>query len=380
MKITKKIAAVMAALMLISTCPAVQTDTPNTFSIECAAAESTLSAPANVSATVTDNSVTITWDKVKGAAAYRVYKYDAAKKKYVTYKTVKTTKIVIKDLEEGTSYKFKVAALTKKNKSYKAGKLSAAVTVSIAKPENTAPESTASENTASETEKTLKLKEVKLSAKEMAGAWTYYDFRCLKPYTAWKTYDPTKKEFIYDGWFSSLQFVNEKDVYVKYSDGYSENRNFNTNSRKIGETSYIVCSYGTDYFLFLDFKNGDGTNTYVFRKKTLPSFERVTDTTKLSGYWTTTDFCCFELNEKVTYDPTEPMFQSEYLYLFRANVTGKKITFYYTDGRQDTVNITKDKMGKSKYYVYSVGDDMYLYYQWINGDGDKQFYVLKKDK
>lgn len=368
MNTTQKIAAVMAALMIASACPAVNNSDTFTFGIECSAAETTLSAPGNVAAQVKDNTVTLSWDKVKGADAYRIYKYDAAKKKYVKYKSIKGNKIVIKELEEGASYKFKVAAMTKSGKTYKAGTASKTVTVNIG----------TTEKAPSAKEQKKEFKEVKLSAKEMAGAWEYYDFRYLTDISKASTYDPAKKEWTGSGWIEAIQFITAKNVIIKYQD-ITENCELKASSRKIGNNSYKIYTDGTEYYLFYSFKNGDGNNTYIFRKKALPNFEKVSDASLLSGNWTTVDFCTNELTDKITYDPTSPVWAYDQ-YLISAQVNGKKITFYYSDGAQSTHNITAAKIDTAKYFVYSAGDDMYMYYQWKNGDGDKQFYVLKKAK
>lgn len=355
----------MTALMIMSACPIVTNDYPCTMGIECYAAESTLSAPANVVSKVKDNTVTLSWDKVKGADAYRIYKYDAGKKKYVKYKSVTGNKIVIKNLEEGASYKFKIAALTKSGKSYKAGKTSKTVTVSISKAENTKAQK-------------AEFKEVTLSAKDMLGAWKYYDFRYLVDISKSSKYDPSQKEWIYAGWMTGLQFISEKEIIRGYTD-FAELGQYNASSKKIGNSSYKTFTDGTDYYLFYSFENGDGMSTYVFKKKAVPELQAVSDVSLLSGYWTAVDFCPFELNNKYNYDPTFPMCTTN-LYLTNANVKGKDITLYFSDGGEITHKISSNKIGDAKYYVYSVGDDMYMYYQWINGDGDKQFYVLKKDK
>ena len=57
---------------------------------------------------VTNNSVTISWNKVSGAAGYWVYKYDTAKKTWVRIKAVTGTSYTYTGLSSGTSYKFTV--------------------------------------------------------------------------------------------------------------------------------------------------------------------------------------------------------------------------------------------------------------------------------
>ena len=80
-----------------------------------AEAATKLSAPENVSAEKTATSVTLKWDSVKGADAYRVYKYDEKTKEFVKYKNVISTSCKVTGLSKNTKYYFKVATLTKVN-------------------------------------------------------------------------------------------------------------------------------------------------------------------------------------------------------------------------------------------------------------------------
>ena len=70
------------------------------------------SAPKKLVATQTVTTVTLKWSKVSGADSYRVYKYNSKTKKYDFYKTVSGTKLTIKKLKSGTSYKYLVRAVT----------------------------------------------------------------------------------------------------------------------------------------------------------------------------------------------------------------------------------------------------------------------------
>ncbi|MBQ8504030.1 MAG: fibronectin type III domain-containing protein [Clostridia bacterium] len=63
----------------------------------------------NVKAAQSTNSVTLTWNKSSGATGYRVYRYDTAKKKWITVINKTTArKVTIKKLKKGTKYTFSV--------------------------------------------------------------------------------------------------------------------------------------------------------------------------------------------------------------------------------------------------------------------------------
>ncbi len=77
----------------------------------------------------TETSVTLTWSKEKRATKYQVYMYDTAKEKYVRKVTVSGTKATIKNLKEGTTYKFKVRAYFKPEEKRYYGDFSDVLTV-----------------------------------------------------------------------------------------------------------------------------------------------------------------------------------------------------------------------------------------------------------
>ncbi|MDE5740892.1 MAG: fibronectin type III domain-containing protein [Oscillospiraceae bacterium] len=88
-----------------------------------------LPAPENVTGEADTNKIVLTWDKVEGAIGYRVYMYDPATEKYKSYKSVKSTKCTVIELESGTEYSFRVAALDVLGGKYIPGKASTAVSV-----------------------------------------------------------------------------------------------------------------------------------------------------------------------------------------------------------------------------------------------------------
>ena len=88
-----------------------------------------LPAPLTVKVKNGDKRATISWSKVDGADAYRIYMYDANSKSYKRKATVKGTKYTIKKLTNGKTYKFKVMPVKydKMTKTYTAGTASKVV-------------------------------------------------------------------------------------------------------------------------------------------------------------------------------------------------------------------------------------------------------------
>ena len=92
---------------------------------------SKLSAPTGLTSTAkSQKTVTLKWNKVSGADGYRIYKYSTAKGKFVKYKDVTLTTLKVTGLKAGTSYRFMVASLVKKNGKYVLQNKSAEYTVS----------------------------------------------------------------------------------------------------------------------------------------------------------------------------------------------------------------------------------------------------------
>ncbi len=62
---------------------------------------------------ITDNSITLYWDKAKGATNYRVYIYDAKAGKFRIYKRTSRTTMTVSGLERNTRYTFKIMSYKK---------------------------------------------------------------------------------------------------------------------------------------------------------------------------------------------------------------------------------------------------------------------------
>lgn len=107
---TRVLGVLLAGLMAFSAAPQIA-DPVTTVAV----AATKLAAPTGISATINDTSVKLKWNKVKGASAYRVYKYNEKTKKFEKYANVSKTTCTVKNLTAGTTYRFKIAALVKTN-------------------------------------------------------------------------------------------------------------------------------------------------------------------------------------------------------------------------------------------------------------------------
>lgn len=88
---------------------------PKSTSTSTTSTAKKLAAPTGIKGTVSEDKIVLNWNKVDGAKAYRVYKYDSKTGKYVKYKDVSGTKCTVTGLKSGTKYSFKVYALTSEN-------------------------------------------------------------------------------------------------------------------------------------------------------------------------------------------------------------------------------------------------------------------------
>ncbi len=95
-----------------------------------AGAVSELAAPGGFSAAAEGSAVKLKWNKVKGADAYRVFVYDPVSRKYKSVRTSGKTSVSLTGLSAGT-YRFKVAALVKKNGKYSVRSRSGSISITI---------------------------------------------------------------------------------------------------------------------------------------------------------------------------------------------------------------------------------------------------------
>ena len=93
--------------------------TKNVFFYILPGAASNIKASANKTA-----SLKLSWTAAEGAVGYKVYRYDSAKKTYVSVGTTEKTSITVSKLSAGTKYTFKVVAYgeTAAGKSYDSAK------------------------------------------------------------------------------------------------------------------------------------------------------------------------------------------------------------------------------------------------------------------
>lgn len=110
-KSVKAITSLLLAALFAAAPMAVPENSFPEISITAEAA-SKLSAPTNVKAEATSDSVTLKWDSVKGADGYKVYIYDEKEEKFVKYKNTSSTSCKVTGLTKNKKYYFKIATLT----------------------------------------------------------------------------------------------------------------------------------------------------------------------------------------------------------------------------------------------------------------------------
>lgn len=113
MKIKNKVMSAVLSVALLTGSAGTAVLTMESVGVSAAAAAAKLAAPTGVKVKAAANSVTLSWNKVKGASGYRVFKYNAGTKKYVKVKDVTGTSCKVTGLKAGTSYKFKITTLKK---------------------------------------------------------------------------------------------------------------------------------------------------------------------------------------------------------------------------------------------------------------------------
>lgn len=81
----------------------------------------------------TENSIQLTWNAQKGISGYVVYRYDAAKKKYITAAKTKEDTVTVSGLKAGTTYYFAVKSYVTVNKETYSSSLSDKIKVETLK-------------------------------------------------------------------------------------------------------------------------------------------------------------------------------------------------------------------------------------------------------
>lgn len=140
--------------------------------------------------TCTDKAVKINWEKVNGAAGYRVYAYNAKTKKWSTAATVSASTLSFKQtgLKSGTTYKYKVKAYAKQDGKTYWGEASDTMTTTT-KPAQPAIKSTSASTSA-----------VRLNWNAVSGANGYRVVR----------YDANAKKWVSVGTIKTTSFKETK--------------------------------------------------------------------------------------------------------------------------------------------------------------------------
>ena len=165
----------------------------------------------SVKTSVTYNTVKLSWSKVKDADGYRIYKYDSAKKKWVTaVKSTTKTSYNFKDLKTGTTYQYRVKAYQKTSKStYWSSYKTVKATPTLAKP-------------ASFKEGVSSLNSLTFTWGKVSGATGYKVYRYNFDTKKWETLKNTSKPTYTDtGLTAGTKYSYRVKAYKKVSGGYT---------------------------------------------------------------------------------------------------------------------------------------------------------------
>ena len=104
-------AVVLSLIMSFSVCILPDNDFSVQTNVSAVTESKKLDAPVVLKVETGTNYAKLKWKKVTGADKYRVYRF-TPKKQWVEYAVVKGTSVLVKDLEDGTAYYFKVSAIS----------------------------------------------------------------------------------------------------------------------------------------------------------------------------------------------------------------------------------------------------------------------------
>ncbi len=164
-----------------------------------------------VKASTTYNTAKLSWSKVKDADGYRIYKYDSAKKKWVTaVKSTTKTSYTFKDLKTGTTYSYRVKAYQKTSKgTYWSAYKTVKATPTLAKP-------------TSFKEGISSLSSLTFSWGKVSGATGYKVYRYNFDTKKWETLKNTKTASYTDtNLKAATQYSYRVKAFKKVSGGYT---------------------------------------------------------------------------------------------------------------------------------------------------------------
>lgn len=227
---------------------------------------------------VKTTSITLKWTPVRGADAYRVYKYNSSTSKYEKLKNVSGATCSVKDLKKNTSYKFKVNSLVKSGNKYIEQTMSDIITIKTLNQDTfTAPKNIKTSSTSTS---------VTFSWDKVSGADAY---RIYSPDTDLVTYrkykDVTDTSITISGlkpgsiyYFKICTLADAGDFYAeqKMTSEFSINTTGSASTASYGGGSY---SGGTDY------SGGSTAGTRRCYACKIPGQCRVCNGTGQASYW-----------------------------------------------------------------------------------------------
>ena len=261
-------------------------------------AKTDLSSPKGISVSSTTNSITLNWNEVSGAEAYRIYimsdEYETGQDEslkmigsdlYLTYKNVNGNTCKVSGLDTGKTYHFRVSALDKTNKGYEEGKISGEI------------EASTKGNTAND------------GWRKIDNEYYYYS-NGKKLTGVWKTIDGKQWYFCSDGHAAIKELIKidgkkywfrEDGTHVRCVDKWTDGNHY-TKGEKCTIEDIIVNSgidsveFAEDHFeekLIAEAKGGSGNTinieVTIDKKTKIPDAFFISYDMSLSSWWDTID-------------------------------------------------------------------------------------------
>jgi O-glycosyl hydrolase len=329
MEKTRKIIALLISLIMLL----------GSFPISAYAAVKAPSKPTSVSASSTDSTVTVKWEKVSGATGYTIYSYNSSSKKYSKVASTKNVSYKISKLKAGTTYVYAVKAYKTVSKKNYYSSYSSKVTISTLLSKVTGLKRTAS-----------KTDSISISWSKVNGAtgYTVYSYNTSsKKYT--KVASTSKLTYKVDNLKSGTTYVYSVKAYrtvnkkTYYSTDYSSKLTVSTLPDKVTGLKQVS---STENIISVSWTKVSGATGYKLQYSTYKDFS--SNVTTINQ--TATSKNITSLNENTTY------YFRVYAYRTVNNVTyNSAVSSILAAATLDKYNNTKSVVDENTTYQTMVG-------------------------